>query len=369
MLAVISPLIARGVIDNTLRDLTDIRLWCTDGLEPLHFRMKGNCLQDIAGCLVEFTNKAAAPAPGSTPELLQELRTGKYNMELGDVTLSRRRAENNNRRGLSNVLSIELFASTSIRILIETASFTHELTLPQWEMRWEDDNVQQMLNMEVFRRHIETNVQHYQGPSLAQLGDMPICEWDRILNRAEACMAIMPTVQEKYSGLPNAQHSEAYVLGREQLLYGEPDSNSRKILRSETGGYDWEVLDFIDPPHDETVHNAMQHELFRYTSRVTASVQKTIRGMGEQAHSQAIARMLNGYAGIVSHILSTLLLILQTKGAEETASKRLSIICGRLKNLTELCRDMPQQERTTVVAAFMRLHKRLVAFLGSSHSS
>ena len=88
MLAAITPLIARGVIDNTLQDLIDLRLWCTDGAEPLHLRMRGNCLRDLAGCRLEFTHTAAGSPPAEMPALIAELRrsAGTAIIAAGDIT-------------------------------------------------------------------------------------------------------------------------------------------------------------------------------------------------------------------------------------------------------------------------------------------
>ena len=56
MLAQIAPLITRGVVDNTTPGYVELRLWGIDEGEPIDILLTGNCLADIAGCRVNFTN-------------------------------------------------------------------------------------------------------------------------------------------------------------------------------------------------------------------------------------------------------------------------------------------------------------------------
>ena len=134
MLALITPLITRGVIDNTTKGVTHLTLWGVDNGEPIDFVLEGNCLRDIAGCRVDFTNHMCADPMEAEHPVLAKLRSSSQGMvQAGDITLSRRVPEQDNRRAISNQLSIEIFVQRDTRLLIETASFTYDISLPQWE--------------------------------------------------------------------------------------------------------------------------------------------------------------------------------------------------------------------------------------------
>ena len=107
MFAIISPLILRGVIDNTLEDLIDLRLWCADGEEPIHYRLRGNCLRDIAGCRVEFDNKGETRTdpPDRERTVLSLLREAASDVVAGDITLSLR-VPDHRREGIALYFSL-----------------------------------------------------------------------------------------------------------------------------------------------------------------------------------------------------------------------------------------------------------------------
>lgn len=88
MLALITPLISHGVIDNTVRNTVTLQLWGIDGGEPLEYTMRGNCLRDIAGCRVSFVNKGAAPERREEHQVLRTLRDDHRMPIAGDITLS-----------------------------------------------------------------------------------------------------------------------------------------------------------------------------------------------------------------------------------------------------------------------------------------
>lgn len=364
MLAVISPLIKRGVIDNSERDLIDLRLWCIDGQEPLHFRMPGNCLRDIAGCRVNFRNISAFPEVKELPEAICKLRRERHHILPGDITLSRRAPENDNRGFIANFLSIELFVDDSTRMLIETSDFSYELSLPQWQMSDVDNMVQQQINMEALRRHVADNVANYRAPIIAQRGEMPPCEWDDKLNRAEAYMSIYPTIKEKYAGQPGGYLAACYVMERMAIMSKAAESDEQNLPPSEwEPPREWNVLDFLEPQDAPEVEAAMQTPLFQEVSRMTAVVQEyIINGDGKTNPTKEGAAFTSGYAGVVSHILSTLLLTRQEKYSTGLAMERMGIISKRLRNLMQLCRELPFKTSQTVQQAAQRLLQSLHDF-------
>lgn len=370
MLATITPLIARGVIDNTLQDLIDLRLWCIDGAEPLHLRMRGNCLRDIAGCRLEFTNTAAGSPPAQIPELISELRqkAGSAQFDAGDITFSRRVLEHNNRHGISNRLYIEFFMNTNVRILMDFGAVDFTISLPQWEPTWEIDNLQSLLNMEALRSHVRANVNQYRGPAMAGLGeDMPPCEWDYRLNRAEASMAIYPSIHEKYGPVPGGYLSAAFVMDRPEFLgkiaaQDEADMPpDRDVIE-----HDWEVIDFMTP-HEQAVRLAMRHPLFEETTHMTAVVQEQLlkKYADKLNTNKEAAAFLSLYAGIVTHTLSTILLTGQELYSAALAAERVEALCKRMTVLAGMIELLPEPTRPAIQQAAESLMKNLRLFLAT----
>ena len=336
MLALITPLITRGVIDNTSRGVTHLTLWGIDDGEPIDFILEGNCLRDIAGCRVSFTNRQPTRAQKDEHPVLAQLRNhSQGHVRAGDITLSRRVPEEDNRRALSNCLSIELFVQRETRLLIETADFDHEISLPQWEMTWQEANSQAFLNMEALRDHVSYNVSRFKGAAMALIHAerLPSCSWDARLNRAEAYMAIHPTIRAKYRHEANGQLSEAYVMDRTDLLNQMAAEDEAHMPPEQNTDRDWDVLDFVLPDHAKAVKAAMHHPLFQETSRLTALVQKHMM-IRENVGREEAEIFIKRYAGVVSYILATILLTRQSSFPVDLATRRVQII---QKLVQELC--------------------------------
>lgn len=351
MLASLSPLISRGVIDNTVRDIVQLRLWGADSGEALDFVLEGNCLPDIAGCRVNFTNRRCIPALKEEHPVLKRLRAETQRTLIGDITLSRRQPEPDNRRALQNILSVEFFIGTELRVLIESDDFEYDLSLPQWQMSWAESNAQALLNMENLRAHVAENVSHFCGPALADIkaSGFPACKWDLRLNRAEAGMAIFPTIEEKYRFSPRRRAELAYVMGRTDIL-GNMAQEDEAHLPPDPAAEQraWEVVDFLEPEYARSVKRAMHHPLFMETSRMTGLVQTRLMKANGQPQSKEAERFISGYAALVSHILATILLTRQREFNRDLALQRLTLIARRVGDLPALF-DNPMGENNALI--------------------
>ncbi len=364
MLALITPLITRGVIDNTTRGVTRLTFWGIDGGEPIDFILEGNCLRDIAGCRVSFTNRQTAQNQSEEHPVLARMRSHAHGpVQAGDITLSRRIPEQDNRRALSNQLSIELFVERETRLLIETADFEYDISLPQWEMSWQEANSQAFLNMEALRDHVAYNVAKFQGPALQLIHEekLPSCSWDTRLNRAEAYMAIHPTIRAKYCHEINGQLSEAYVMDRTDLLNQMAAEDEAHMPPEDDGGREWDVLDFVAPDHAKAVRKAMHHPLFQETSRLTILVQKHLM-VRENAGNPEAEAFVKKYAGVVSYILATILLTLQPSFPVDLASRRVQIIHRHIGELCGQCSKVSKEIAAVFQEAASLLTSKLDEF-------
>ena len=342
MLALITPLITHGVIDNTVRDTVTLQLWGIDGGEPLEFTMRGNCLRDIAGCRVTFVNKGAAPEHKEEHQVLRAMRDDRRMPIAGDITLSRREPDPDNKRALSNLLSIEFFLSHEMRILIETSLFSYEISLPQWHMGWGEANSQAFLNMEALREHVALNVRQFRSAAFNDIHNngFPPCDWDYRLNRAEACMSIYPSVRRKYRFCRDGANSIAYVMDRTDILARHAAEDEAHLPPTDTD--DWDLLDFVEQDYAQEVGKAMHHRLFQETNRMTALVQRHVLQPAGGKLPPDGQRFVSGYSVLVSHILATILLTRQKQFPADLALRRARAITERLNALHSYASKLKQ---------------------------
>ncbi len=360
MLALISPLIIRGTIDNTVRGHIALHLWCSGGGEPLHIEMSGNCRQDIAGCRVQFENRRHIGNTMHEADVLGQLRAHRGAFVAGDITLSRRVRTGKRGRGcVHNLLSVEFFVESRVRVLIESSEFRFRILPGNWRPGWEEDAVQALLNREAMHEHVLYTVANFRGSSVALTGPgFPPCEWDARINRAEAYMAIVPSVHEKYRSMPGGYLSEAYVVDRPDILtMAAIDQDEGRPLPRE---HRWEIIDFIEPEYVDEVVQAMQHPLFCTTSEVTDAVRHhLIDPAGADVDKRIAAVFLAQYAGIISHILSTLLLTQEADYPPAQANQRMTNLRQRLTRLHELAAPLPGRHREPLHTALNKLLRGL----------
>src|SRR5438552_12943283 len=77
--------VLKGEIDNRQRGRVRGSIWLVGRDKPIALDLSGNCLRDLAGCLIKFENPGAAQTP--------EERTDIANSQsgtAGDITASRK---------------------------------------------------------------------------------------------------------------------------------------------------------------------------------------------------------------------------------------------------------------------------------------
>ena len=147
--------VVRGEIDNTVKGHVTGRIWLAGREEPLHLNLKGNCLRDLAGCRITFSNPAAKP--GDT----QSLATAQKGV-CGDLTVSRKvkiptipiEAIKDWDKPIpfrwGNIFYWEWFSQSNGRVVIEAVDYRYEISLPAWRMTEEDEVIQRKNNLEAF---------------------------------------------------------------------------------------------------------------------------------------------------------------------------------------------------------------------------
>lgn len=376
MLVDLSPVICRGIIDNTTQGTIRLLLWCIEEQRPLSLEMEGNCLSDIAGCRVEFTimNQPSLP-PDRQASLIRMAHTlhREMNLVAGDMTLSRRCRPRAPLGKYTNRLSLEFFIGARTRFLIDSADFSFSISLPEWECTRATESVQELINMSALHDHVLANVASFRGPAIAHLGDeMPPCRWDEVLNRAEAYMIITPSIHEKYMDHPHGHLAEAFVLDRQDYLEDKACEFERtaKMPATHIRDNEWDVLDFMHPHQAKRVKKAMRHPLFEATANMSGTVQRLIiENMALYKDNSRIDALLSSYSGIITHVLSTILLTQDETFPLKTATTRVNVLCLRMERLKRYGESLLPQARKDFMSKTEVLISELKNFLCTLHSN
>lgn len=157
--------IQHGEISNEIRGLVTGRIWLHGRDAPLVLRLTGNCLRDLAGCMVTFRN----PQPG--PEDIAEALSDDQDGVVGDMTASRRaRIPTVNEAELqqllrkkkaiptitANTLYLEWFSEQNGRVVVETTNCRVTVSEPAWEMTAEEERAQEAESQQNFYAFLDT---------------------------------------------------------------------------------------------------------------------------------------------------------------------------------------------------------------------
>lgn len=338
MLINLTPIIHHGIIDNTTQGTVRLLLWCVGEAEPIPLEMPGNCLQDIAGCRVEFRlrkddNTEEPPPPLRTlRQLAHSHCSGEEPPIAGDMTLSRRFPLPQRPRRLANILSLEFFPGVRTRCIIETDEFEYTLSLPEWACSAAAAGAQEIINMAALHDHVLANVAAFRGPACAHVGtaEMPACRWDFALNRAEAYMLIAPSIRAKYAGRPGGDMAEAFVLDR--LLYLHRAAEHAEQGEAVDPLPHWEVLDFLKPSHAKLARRAMHHPLFDATAELSLILKKHVLAkLSQYENNKEVNTLLSSYAGIITHVLATIMLASEGQAQVASIISRAETLCKRMQ--------------------------------------
>jgi hypothetical protein len=161
--------VVRGEIDNTVRDCVTGRIWLAGRDEPLHLNLKGNCLRDLAGCRITFSNPTAKPGDIRS---LTAAQTGIC----GDLTVSRKakiptipiEAIKDWKKPIpfrwGNIFYFEWYSISNGRVVIEAVDYRHEISLPAWGMTKEEEVIQRKKNLEAFSDFTRLLGESLEGP-------------------------------------------------------------------------------------------------------------------------------------------------------------------------------------------------------------
>ena len=139
------------------------RIWLAGRKEPLRLRLRGDCLRDLAGCAVRFTNAR----PEADPALA--VLAPEQNGVTGELTASRkiRQPAVSDQEMLellekgqpipcriANGLYLEWYSEENGRVVLETTDFNVTVTTPAWSMTAEENAEQLAASQHHFQQFL-----------------------------------------------------------------------------------------------------------------------------------------------------------------------------------------------------------------------
>lgn len=368
----LTPIIERGVIDNTARDSIKLELHVVRMKQPLIFTMEGNCRRDIAGRCVKFERIDKAPRSrlrdAALYEHLDTLLLHRQQLITGDITLSHRAMDPAAPSRIANMLSIEFFDGALMRYLIEGNCFSFSLSEATWICSASCEAVQELLNMSALRDMLLCQIERYRGPAFKLLGDdMPSCKWDRVMNRAEAYLSAAFAVQQKYMMHPRRALAEAFVLNHHRALAYWAENEDKGQAISYASATKWKVDDFLEPAEARLMNRALDTPALNIAAGLAALIKEAIvdpLDSGVPTDDMCIA-FAQTYSNLVTLLLSTILLTLQKRVPIRKVTTRLRSLESQFSHLAQKAPALPQHGRDQFRRGTSRLCEEIRSIVAS----
>ncbi len=257
----ITEYVRNGVIDNRERGVTRLTLHLQGVDKPVCFRLLGDCLQDLAGCVTEFENPAPQKLPGELgafPQMMHGVT--------GDMTSSRR-IPDKGKNTIENRLYLEWFSDRHEMLLIESADFNVKVSLPDWQMDNCEEQAQIMTNQQMLRSMVKNWTGHY--ADMKEDGDLPDHRWDHRLREAEAIAIAYQEVFRKYKHNPLGDIRIAFVMGWDDVLDDLAQSEEQGTPCASSNSGMLSLFDILNDSEAEEVQSCMERPLFRQVMELT----------------------------------------------------------------------------------------------------
>lgn len=262
----ITNYVQHGTLDNRKRGIVKLKLQLMGMLYPVTITLNGDCLQDLAGSITEFSN----PAPQMLPEELSQLPKHICGV-VGDMTASHRTLSKD-KKNMENVLYLEWFTDNHEMVLLESTAFSINVSLPEWNMDTCEEQVQIMANQQMLRTQIKEWTKAYS--LFHEDGNLPDHHWDKRLREAEAIAIAYQEVFQKYRLNPSGDISVAFVMGWDEML--------NNIAQSEETGSPYSckstgmlsLFDILNEQEAQEVQSCMFSPIFQQVMELTDLCQR-----------------------------------------------------------------------------------------------
>lgn len=322
--------IRKGIIDNRVEGQTKLTLYFKGSRNPINFSLGGNCLQDLAGCLVEFKNPHPEKAPG-----LQLSNINEAKGIVGDITASQRYIKGKNK--IDTCFRVEFFSAHSEIYLIESDNFELKVSLPEWKMNTYDEQVQIMTNQQAFR----TQVLNWIKDCANNQEDAPLPDyyWDKRLREADAIATAYLEIYQKYHQYPDGDIRVAFVMGWDDILadIAQAEESGSSCTSSNPGFLT--LYDILTDDERKEVESCMNHPLFMQVMEISeACQQEFVQEIYSVQKGQAdlesdLSDLFQCLRFITPRILASLLHVKDSSTDYRTLSARMELCSDQIKQV------------------------------------
>lgn len=262
----ITDYVERGTLDNRERGTVKLMLHLMGMSHPVCIDLQGDCLQDLAGCLVEFSNPSPRRLPAELTTLPDSIRG-----VTGDMTASRR-IPVKGEKTVENSLYLEWFTNHHDMVVVESAAFSFKVSLPEWTMDACEEQVQIMANQQMLRTQVKEWARSYAGNK--EDGNLPDHFWDKRLREAEAIAIAYQEVFQKYRLNPTGDIRVAFVMGWDEVLdnIAQSEETGTPCSCKSTGMLS--LFDILNEQEAQEVQSCMFHPLFQQVMELTDLCQR-----------------------------------------------------------------------------------------------
>jgi len=212
----LNEMVIRGLIDNREKGKVSGKLWLTGQGAPIGFELVGNCDCDLAGRLVEFTNRSPQPTASlrkledqvgeaGTITAARKVRVIPEDIRLDDLT-----QEYLKHLDWTSLLYLEWFSRSDGRIVVEIVDPELRVSEPSWEFAADEETKMQEMAAQPPAGFIHT------------IGITDICgdneklsefQYEKLLKRFDEHVAEFEELWERYRDDPDANQRIADELG------------------------------------------------------------------------------------------------------------------------------------------------------------
>ena len=250
-----------GTLDNRKRGTVHLTLQLMGMPHPVNITLHGDCLQDLAGCVVDFRN----PSPQMLPAELTQIPEHIQGVA-GDMTASRRMPVKG-KKTMENALYLEWFTSHHDMVLLESTVFSIKVSLPEWMMDSCEEQAQIMANQQMLRTQVKEWSRAYSNHQ--EDGSLPDHHWDKRLREAEAIAIAYQEVFQKYRLNPSGDIRVAFVMGWDEVLdnIAQSEETGTPCSCKSTGMLS--LFDILNEQEAREVQSCMFHPLFQQVMELT----------------------------------------------------------------------------------------------------
>ena len=255
-----------GTLDNRERGTVKLALQLMGMPHPVNITLQGDCLQDLAGCLVDFRNPSPQMLPAELTQLPENIRG-----VAGDMTASRRMPVKG-KKTMENSLYLDWFTSHHDMVLLESTAFSIKVSLPEWIMDSCEEQVQIMANQQMLRTQVKEWSKTYANTQ--EDGNLPDHHWDKRLREAEAIAIAYQEVFQKYRLNPTGDIRLAFVMGWDDVLdnIAQSEETGTPCSCKSTGMLS--LFDILNEQEAQEVQSCMFHPLFQQVMELTDLCQR-----------------------------------------------------------------------------------------------